>query len=271
MISVDNGPPSPLLIFWDIEEGVRVASLRPLLKSILTLSFSSTSKEMAFVGYDKSNRTQLSVWNIDKILNNPSGEDINVVALVAKQTSEFSILKLIFVPHESKALISCGSENIRLWRVKNSHISGRPVLLGEYSRGHCFSDVAFDSSVNSIGNAVNGTCEFVYAASSKGLVLKFHYGTAQVLCAYQLHDSPISCFKVFDGFAVSAAVDNRLRIWPLDFGDFLLEARHEGVVTTVNASKDFSNLLVGTTAGTLGVLNVAKHRYEFNLSFSLLC
>jgi WD40 repeat protein len=261
MVSVDNGSPSPLLIFWDIEEGVRVSSLKPLLKSVSTLSFSTTSKEIAFVGLDKANRTQLSVWNIDKILNNPSGEDVNVYALIAKQTSEFSILKMMFVPHESKSLISCGSENIRLWRVKNSHISGRPVLLGEYSRGHSFSDVAFDgSNLNSLGDSLKGTSEFVYAASNKGLVLKFHYGTAQVLCAFQLHDSPISCFKVFNGFAVSAAVDNRLRIWPLDFGDFLLEARHEGVVTSINASKDFSKLLVGTTSGTLGVLDVAKHR-----------
>jgi WD40 repeat protein len=61
---------------------------------------------------------------------------------------------------------------------------------------------------------------------------------------------------------VTGSEDNKLRLWPLDFTDFLLEAQHEGVVSNIRIASDGRKLAIGTTAGTLGVLNVSEHSYS---------
>lgn len=63
-------------------------------------------------------------------------------------------------------------------------------------------------------------------------------------------------------YAVTGAEDNKLRLWPLDFTDFLLEAQHEGCVTQIHVAVDGRKLCIGTDAGTLGVLNVSEHSYS---------
>lgn len=63
-------------------------------------------------------------------------------------------------------------------------------------------------------------------------------------------------------YAVTGAEDNKLRLWPLDFTDFLLEAQHEGCVTQIHVALDGRKLCIGTDAGTLGVLNVSEHSYS---------
>jgi WD40 repeat protein len=70
-------------------------------------------------------------------------------------------------------------------------------------------------------------------------------------------------FAVYShSYAVTGAEDHKLRLWPLDFTDFLLEAQHEGVVTNIRISLDGRKLAIGTNAGTLGVLNVSEHSYN---------
>ena len=61
---------------------------------------------------------------------------------------------------------------------------------------------------------------------------------------------------------MTGAEDNKLRLWPLDFTDFLLEAQHEGCVTQIHVALDGRKLCIGTDAGTLGVLNVSEHSYS---------
>lgn len=67
---------------------------------------------------------------------------------------------------------------------------------------------------------------------------------------------------LYYSYAVTGAEDNKLRLWPLDFTDFLLEAKHEGVVTNIRIALDGRKLSIGTAAGTLGVLNVSEHSYS---------
>ena len=82
-----------------------------------------------------------------------------------------------------------------------------------------------------------------------------------MLCAYQLHSGAICSLAIHSGYAVTGGSDSRLRIWPLDFSDFLLEAQHESTITSVCISQSGRKLSVGTSAGTLGVLDVTEHRF----------
>lgn len=44
-----------------------------------------------------------------------------------------------------------------------------------------------------------------------------------LLCVYQLHGAAINALVIHDGFAVTGSDDKQLRVWPMDFSDFLLE------------------------------------------------
>jgi len=40
------------------------------------------------------------------------------------------------------------------------------------------------------------------------------------------------------GFCVTGSLDQYLRVWPLDFSEFYIEAKHEGVITSLDMSID---------------------------------
>ena len=49
-----------------------------------------------------------------------------------------------------------------------------------------------------------------------------------LLCVYQLHSAAINSLVVHDSFCVTGSDDKVLRVWPLDFSDYLLEVRGGG-------------------------------------------
>lgn len=60
---------------------------------------------------------------------------------------------------------------------------------------------------------------------------------------------------------VTGSTDRFMRLWPLDFSDFLLEAQNESPVTSVCMSTDGLKLLIGTLSGSIGILDVVSHAY----------
>lgn len=57
--------------------------------------------------------------------------------------------------------------------------------------------------------------------------MQVSYHTRNLLCVLKLHDGPILSLAVNEGYAVTGSADKLLRLWPLDFSDFLMEALHE--------------------------------------------
>ena len=55
------------------------------------------------------------------------------------------------------------------------------------------------------------------------LLLQINYGTRTLERVYQLHSAAINCMLVSEGLCVTGSDDKFLRVWPLDFSDFLLE------------------------------------------------
>lgn len=241
---------------WDLQVGSRSASLKPNFSKIIAVSINSTDSQIATVGLDAKNRHQIIVWDIKSLINLSgvvNGADAPASVIIARQLSDFSINKICYHPFDESQIVTSGRENIRVWRQRKNHLPGRPICLNDYSRGYVFSDIAFDCDQNEK--------LFFYVASNKGLVLKISYASLQVICAYQLHKTQINCFQIKFGYALSGSEDNLLRVWPLDFKDFLLEARHEGSLTSINIGFQGHKVAIGTNSGTLGILHVSDHRY----------
>lgn len=62
------------------------------------------------------------------------------------------------------------------------------------------------------------------------LCLQVNYGRRALERIYQLHTGAINQLILHEGFCVTASDDCFLRIWPLDFSDFLLEVRSPSAV-----------------------------------------
>jgi WD repeat-containing protein 90 len=272
LLSADSGVEKCTVILWDLLEGRRVATIRPCLGLLTSMAFNADCSQLITVGLDIMNRQQIVVWDTALLVSSKSSVDLSATtphpSILAKQLSEYHIINITNNPYEKNGLISCGRENIRLWRMRKSHLPGRPVVLNGYCRGYVFNNISLEDSKFNNSTPSNS---FIYVSSNKGLILKINATSEQILCAFQLHANSILTFKIHCGYAVTGGEDKRLRIWPLDFSDYLLEARHEGEITCIATSSNGQILAVGTSAGTLGILNVSEHRLGKPDLFFYMC
>lgn len=242
------------VIIWNLSEGKRVATFKPHTNGVVALAFNSDSTLIVTAGTDSQRRVQVIVWNVQSLMTqSPS------LSIIAKQICEFPISKIRFIPYQDASLLACGRENVRFFRVRKAHLPACPVILNEFARGFTFTDFAFSPHTEAEA-LLSSVTPCAFFASNRGVLLKINCAKKTVVCAYQLHSGAIRSLTMYAGYAVTGGADSRLRIWPLDFSDFLLEAQHEAAVTSVCLSSDGRKLSVGTAAGTLGVLDVVEHR-----------
>lgn len=101
----------------------------------------------------------------------------------------------------------------------------------------------------------------VYVASKTGMVYQINYDDETLEATYRTNDSAIYSIAINQAFCVTGSEDQYLRIWALDFNEFLMEAKHEGTVCSVDISADGLKVACGTLNGSLGVLNKSNQRY----------
>ena len=101
----------------------------------------------------------------------------------------------------------------------------------------------------------------VYVASEGGMVYQLNYDDETLEATYCTNDSAIYSIAINQAFCVTGSKDKYLRIWTLDFNEFLMEAKHEGTVCSVDISQDGLRVACGTENGSLGILNKSNQRY----------
>jgi len=236
----------------------------------ISIAFNVNESSFACVLLDSQRRTSIVIYDVSSL---SSDKDVDVggdptssaacvrsLPILGRQTSDFPITKMSFSPYENSRLVSCGSENVRFWRLKSDHLPACPAILNEFARGTAFTDVAFESSYGMLDD--RDIQKIVFVSSDKGTILQISYTTRSVLCVLRLHTGPINTLCVNEGYAVTGGSDGYLRLWPLDFSDFLLEAKHEGGVEGVALSRDGLTIGVCCEGGTIGVLDVVTQSYE---------
>ncbi len=194
----------PMIRIWDVAQRKCIAYLLGLDKDVKSLTFSLDKRYLAALGRDSSGRIMIVVWKILQIAEN-GGKSV----IAAKQVSEYSVSKLMFSPyeHDPHTLISCGYESIRFWRIKNKHLPGASVMLGQYVRNNSFTDIAFDTKLGAAD--VIATHPSRSPTGSSNFVPK-HPPPPTILCAVRLCDTEFGqtnvCIIVY-----GSAVPNRLR------------------------------------------------------------
>jgi WD40 repeat protein len=108
----------------------------------------------------------------------------------------------------------------------------------------------------------NEALKRVYVASKSGMVFQVNYATETLEATYKTNDSSIFSIACNEAFCVTGSEDKFLRVWPLDFSEFVMEAKHEGTVCSVDISADGLRVVCGTLYGSLGVLDKSNQRYR---------
>ncbi len=223
---------------------------------IQQVRLSSNGALLAMVGLDGYNRQIIVVVSIKDVQTRKK------IEFVAKQISDFHIQCLKFAPCDPNRLVSCGKENIRFWRIKNEHLPGNPVVLSKHAR-NVFTCLDFDSSPDDPKAILRlDVTRHVLVGSKLGLIFKVDFKTQELAEVYKVHEAGVSSMALSAGYCVTGSEDKMLRVWHIDFSEYLLEAEHEGAVTSLSISEDATNVVCATSNGGLGLLDLTSHSYK---------
>uniref|UniRef100_H2ZYH0 WD repeat domain 90 n=1 Tax=Latimeria chalumnae TaxID=7897 RepID=H2ZYH0_LATCH len=255
---------------WNFLTSSCLAMFKTHVHSVSSLSFSYSSGVLCGVGKDGHGKSMVVVWNTSRITK--AGE----VVVMAKAHTDVDIQVMKIAFFDDTRMVSCGRDNIRLWRVRSGSLRSCPVNLGEYHTLE-FTDVAFEE-----GHLPDREPEdrLLFACSKSGHILEVDYKNVVLknvrrLLPSQLKHSQrrekqtfksgpgiaINSISVSSAFCATGSDDGYLRLWPLDFSAVFLEAEHEGAVSLVNICPDGLKVLAATTTGNLGYLEIASRGY----------
>ncbi|XP_041818547.1 WD repeat-containing protein 90 [Chelmon rostratus] len=253
---------------WNYHKGNCLAMFRIHAHSLSSLSFSYSGGILCGVGKDSHSKTMVVVWNTLNV--NEGGE----VTVLAKAHTDVDIHTMKVAFFDDTRMVSCGRDNVRLWRVRNGALRSCPVNLGEY-HSMDFTDVAFEEGNSCLDD------QTLFASSRSGYIFEIDYSRVvirnvrRLLPAQQQHANrrekwtfntgpgiAINSISVCSSFCATGSEDGFLRLWPLDFSAVFLEAEHEGPVSLVSVSSDSLQVLAGTSTGNLGFLNVSSRGYN---------
>ncbi|EFB17141.1 hypothetical protein PANDA_008932, partial [Ailuropoda melanoleuca] len=264
LASAQARPPS-MLRLWDFQTGECLSLFRSPAHALCSLSFSNSGALLCGVGKDRHGRTVVMAWGTAQV--GRGGEAV----LLAKTHTGVDIQAFEVAFFDETRMASCGQGSVRLWRLRGGELRSCPVDLGEH-RVLELTDLAF-------GWAQDG--HTLYVCGRSGHVLEIDHQLLAVRYARRLLPTrtpggPLSQKQTFSSgpgisissLSVSQAVcamgseDGYLRLWPLDFSSVLLEAEHEGPVTSVCVSRDGLRVLSTTSSGHLGFLDIPSQEYS---------
>ncbi|CAI9172545.1 unnamed protein product [Rangifer tarandus platyrhynchus] len=257
--------PHSMLHLWDFQTGSCLALFRSPVHTVCSLSFSNSGELLFGVGKDRHGRTTVLVWGMAQL--GRGGEAI----ILAKAHSDADVQAFQVAFFDEARMASCGRGSVRLWRLRGGALRSCAVDLGEHHALE-FTDLAF-------GPAQDG--HTLYVCSRSGHILEIDHQRMAVrharrLLPLQNPRDPLAqkqTFSLGPGIAISSlsvsqsacavgSEDGYLRLWPLDFSSVLLEAEHEGPVTSVRISPGGLRVLSTTSSGHLGFLDVPSQAYS---------
>ncbi|XP_069425535.1 WD repeat-containing protein 90 isoform X10 [Ovis canadensis] len=257
--------PHSMLRLWDFQTGSCLALFRSPVHTISSLSFSSNGELLCGVGKDRHGRTTVLVWGMAQL--GRGGEAV----ILAKAHSDADVQAFEIAAFDEARMASCGRGSVRLWRLRGGALRSCAVDLGEHHTLE-FTDLAF-------GPVQDG--HTLYVCSRSGHILEIDHQRMAVRHARRLLPLQTPCdplaqkrtFSSGPGIAINSlsvsrsacavgSEDGYLRLWPLDFSSVLLEAEHEGPVSSVRVSPGGLRVLSTTSSGHLGFLDVPSQEYR---------
>ena len=245
---------------WKTSDCTCYKMLTTPFDKLKVMAENKTSKLLCTVG-NEQNRESIIIWNIENLDN---------ITAYIRQSVPTPINVIKFSPFDEMAskdgkkekmevLVSCGRENIKFWRIKKDHLSGAAVVLNQFARNTEFLCLDFNNTMFGDDFSNKGK---VYVGSNGGCIFQVAINNKELEAVYKVQDSAILSIAVNEAFCATGSQDGYLRIWPVDFSEFLIEAKHDTGVCSVDISYDALEILCGTLGGSIGILNVQNKEYK---------
>ncbi|XP_030654477.1 WD repeat-containing protein 90 isoform X3 [Nomascus leucogenys] len=256
---------------WDFQTGRCLCLFQSPMHVVCSLSFSDSGALLCGVGKDHHGRTMVVAWGTGQV--GLGGE----VVVLAKAHTDFDVQAFRVTFFDETRMASCGQGSVRLWRLRGGALRSCPVDLGEHHALQ-FTDLAFKQAPD---GCPAPSAAMLFVCSRSGHILEIDCQRMVVRHARRLlpTQTPVGphpqkqTFSLGPGIAISSlsvspavcavgSEDGFLRLWPLDFSSVLLEAEHEGPVSSVRVSPDGLRVLSATSSGHLGFLDTLSRVYH---------
>ncbi|XP_011822285.1 PREDICTED: WD repeat-containing protein 90 isoform X2 [Mandrillus leucophaeus] len=256
---------------WDFQTGRCLCVFQSPVHVVCSLSFSDSGSLLCGVGKDRHGRTMVVAWGTGQV--GLRGE----VVVLAKAHTDFDVQAFRVTFFDETRMASCGQGSVRLWRLRGGALRSCPVDLGEHHVLQ-FTDLAFKQAQD---GCPKPSAAMLFVCSRSGHILEIDCHCMVVRHARRLLPTQTlgglhpqkQTFSTGPGIAISSlslspavcavgSADGYLRLWPLDFSSVLLEAEHEGPVSSVCVSPDGLRVLSATSSGHLGFLDTPSRVYH---------
>ncbi|XP_063573219.1 WD repeat-containing protein 90 isoform X7 [Pongo abelii] len=256
---------------WDFQTGQCLCLFRSPVHVVCSLSFSDSGALLCGVGKDHHGRTMVVAWGTGQV--GLGGE----VVVLAKAHTDFDVQAFRVTFFDETRMASCGQGSVRLWRLRGGALRSCPVDLGEHHTLQ-FTDLAFKQAQD---GCLEPLAAMLFVCSRSGHILEIDCQRMVVRHARRLLPTrtpggphpqkqtfssgpgiAISSLSISPAMCAVGSEDGFLRLWPLDFSSVLLEAEHEGPVSSVCVSPDGLRVLSATSSGHLGFLDTLSRVYH---------
>ncbi|CAF0801503.1 unnamed protein product [Didymodactylos carnosus] len=267
-----------ILRIWKLESRRCIAVVKVPAIKLCAVDFALDSNSLVVVGHsgvleDKQNSSKTIVCVYDT-LNCLKG----TINLISKTSTDSTIERIKFVPYDSSKFVTCGRDNIKFWRLKNSvELKSMSISVDDIQHLE-YTDIRFEYITKTNLNQNNEL--LLYISSKSGHVLELSYNEKRVLRIHRLlllkrptgssdkmtlANAPsigVNALTVTSNFCITGSNDGYVRVWSNDFQQAYIEVQHDNSICGIAISDDQTRVLVSTVSGSLGILNLVNKNYS---------
>ena len=248
IFSAEEGPNSIIKI-WSVENNSCIKMFTTPLDKLKSLSESVRSKFLCVQGKEQ-NKELIIIFQI---------ENLNNIITYSTKKVNYGINCIKYVPYSDDIIISCGYENIKFYRMKNSTLFEKTIVLEKFAKNNNFLCIDFNKSI--FGDNYNDK-GLAFIGSNLGQVIQISCQSQELEYIYLVDNAPILSICANEAFVVTGAENGNCRVWQTDFKQFIMEAKHDGGICAVDISYDSVEVLIGALNGSIGTLNVKNKNYS---------
>lgn len=225
--------------------------------NIKDLDISKDNNYLVSIGLDEQKRQNIMIWHMDNIICQN-----RKIRLILECQSSKDIKCMRWSIYENDKLFSCGTDNIRIHRLRDDKLRSMSINLTQLSSETrsklTFNCIAFECVTDAIYDQQQ---KHVFIGTTSGTLFQINYENGTFERIFNLHNGSINTLVMSEGFIVTGSDDKYVKVWPLDFTDFLLEAENESSVTSLDLSTDGLSIVLGTEHGSIGLIDVANQTH----------
>ena len=136
IFSAEEGPNSIIKI-WSVENNSCIKMFTTPLDKLKSLSESVRSKFLCVQGKEQ-NKELIIIFQI---------ENLNNIITYSTKKVNYGINCIKYVPYSDDIIISCGYENIKFYRMKNSTLFEKTIVLEKFAKNNNFLCIDFNKSI----------------------------------------------------------------------------------------------------------------------------